>query len=44
MSNQRTMKIWCITCGQVTEWSLGKDEPDGVNVCQVCKTKYGSHV
>jgi len=38
----KTIKIWCNQCGQVTRFSLGKDEPDGVNVCLVCRTKYGN--
>lgn len=34
------IKMWCDNCGTVTNFSAGKDEPDGSNVCQTCKTKY----
>ena len=33
----KLIKAWCTTCGTVTGFSAGKDEPDGKNVCQTCK-------
>jgi len=34
-----TVKLWCNNCGTVTRFSVGKNEPDGRNVCQICKNK-----